>query len=112
MTIDNITVSLKSHLKPHIYRSLNYLSEDDFKVNYKRNVDEISKNRVINSLSKSGLNISDIKNKLYLSSLGESNELASYLGGSTVRNDHNEQLYITLLIMGVVIAVLLYKIHG
>lgn len=104
------TKLIKSNIKPNIYRSLSLINKQLFPVVYNKKVSDYDFFNTVKAMVYTGMNSSEFEQKLYEAIVGSDNELKQYLGGTSIPDDNVEKVFIVLIIMGVIIGLVAFKI--
>jgi hypothetical protein len=103
--------SFKSYLKPEIYRSLNKIYPDSFPVSHQRTIEDVHFVKTLTLLAKADIkDVNELKSELTDAINGVKNEFYGNIEGSTVCDDTDENSYFILIIFGMIIGFILFKI--
>lgn len=104
-------MTLKSSIKPEIYRSLNELYPKTFPINNYRTVENINFNKTIALLARAGVRTEEeIKQYLQDSINGIKNDFTGHIEGTTVADDTPANSFFILIFFGMLVGLILVKI--
>jgi len=105
-------ILIKSKTRPWLYRSLSFINPQLFPISHSKPINSSDLYKTIKIIESTGMNINEIENNLYNASKGEKNELYKYLDGSSISDDNPERVYLILILFGILITIILFKIFS